>query len=171
MKGEKARLGTTDGKLTGTRDAPVEVAEGGPGISREESDETEGVRMADLPAASPEIGNGAPHIPKQESREELFVSDDESGDDDAQMTENSSGRKRKEPDAAIEIDDQGDDEKKKMGLATDYDGFSIYGRILCLVVKRKDNAKGKGAAGDTGPAMMEEWIASTQVGEDRMMDD
>jgi hypothetical protein len=56
-----------------------------------------------------------------------------------------------------------DDDKKKMALDTFYDGFSIYGRVLCLVVKRKDK-KGKGPAGLTGgQAMMEEWITSTQM--------
>jgi hypothetical protein len=50
-----------------------------------------------------------------------------------------------------------------MALSTSYDGFSIYGRILCLVVKRKGMVKGKQPAAGAGQAMMEEWIASTQV--------
>ena len=63
------------------------------------------------------------------------------------------------------------DDKKKLALRTSYDGFSIYGRILCLVVKRRGNAKGKDLVGGAGQAMMEEWIASTQMGEAQMMDE
>jgi len=59
------------------------------------------------------------------------------------------------------------DDKKKMGLRTTYDGFAIYGRVLCLVVKRREGARGKGpAAVGAGKAMMEEWIASTQAPEE-----
>ena len=41
------------------------------------------------------------------------------------------------------------DEKKKLGLKTSYDGFQIYGRILCLVVKRKDQGKTSGGVNTT----------------------
>lgn len=37
-------------------------------------------------------------------------------------------------DEAVEEEE---DEKKKLSLKTSYEGFQIYGRILCLVVKRK----------------------------------
>jgi hypothetical protein len=60
-----------------------------------------------------------------------------------------------------------DDDKKKMGMRTTYDGFAIYGRVLCLVVKRREGARGKGpTAVEAGKAMMEEWIASTQAREE-----
>ena len=52
-----------------------------------------------------------------------------------------------------------------------YDGFSIYDRILCLAVKRRDIVKGKETCDDTGQAMMEEWIASTHIGEGQMKDE
>jgi len=58
-----------------------------------------------------------------------------------------------------------------MLLNTTYDGFSIYGRILCLVVKRRGTGKGKELVGGAGQAMMEEWIASTQIAEGQMMDE
>lgn len=60
-----------------------------------------------------------------------------------------------------------EDDKKKMGMSTTYEGFRIYGRILCLVVKRK-GSKGKEGVGQ---AMLEEWISSTQAGEGRLSDD
>lgn len=53
------------------------------------------------------------------------------------------------------------DTKKKMTMDVSYEGFSIYGRVLCLVVKKRDN-RGKGPAG-ASQAMMEEWITATQM--------
>ena len=46
-----------------------------------------------------------------------------------------------------------------MALKTTYDGYAIYGRILCLIVKRRGRA-----VGGAGQAVMEEWVRSTQVG-------
>ena len=54
------------------------------------------------------------------------------------------------------------DDKKKLAMQTTYDGFSIYGRVLCLVIKRKDK-KGKNPIVNGGQAMMEDWISSTQM--------
>ena len=67
---------------------------------------------------------------------------------------------------AIDEEDEPSDNKKKMGMRTTYDGYSIYGRILCLIVKRRGDglvmaASGKNQAG--GQASMENWIASTQA--------
>ncbi|KAK8074721.1 hypothetical protein PG997_009384 [Apiospora hydei] len=56
-----------------------------------------------------------------------------------------------------------------MAMDISYEGFSIYGRVLCLVVKRRDqsNATGSGGGGAIGKgggtAMMENFIISTQV--------
>lgn len=160
---KKERLGTMNGKMTGTREAPVEVGEHPPGLRREESDETESMRLADLPAAGQDGDGTAPKLSKEESGEGLFVSD---GSEDEVST-----RKGKEEDSTMTDAVDGDDEKKKLALNTTYDGFSIYGRILCLVVKRKGTAKGKEVAGGSGQAMMEEWISSTQMGQGQMMDE
>lgn len=168
-KTEKGRLGTTDGKLTGTKDAPVEVGEGAPGLMAEESEDGEGVRIADIPSAAGDEAVSSATLGKEESQEGLFVSDDSDGADvDAEETPSS--RDRGKVHVGEEEDGKGGD-KKKLGLDTTYDGFSIYGRILCLVVKRKGSAKGKGVAGGTGQAMMEEWIASTQMQDGQMMDE
>jgi len=165
-KSEKGRLGTTNGRLTGTRDVPVEVGEGAPGLLREESDEMEGLRVADLPAAGQEPTDGTAMLPKEESGEGLFVSDG-SEDGEIEPKTTSTGKRK----AATTDDADGEDDKKKLGMNTTYDGFSIYGRILCLVVKRRGTAKGKEAAGGTGQAMMEDWIASTQMAEGQMVDE
>ncbi|OTA91427.1 hypothetical protein M434DRAFT_76264 [Hypoxylon sp. CO27-5] len=81
-------------------------------------------------------------------------------------------------------DDNSDDDKKKLAMDISYEGFSIYGRVLCLVVKRRDGNIGSGpqqtgrgrstpAAGGShahatkpgggGQAMMENFIISTQI--------
>ena len=161
---KKERLGSTNGRLTGTRDAPVEIADAAPGLVREESDE---VRLADLPAAGEEEGYGRAGVSKEESGEGLFVSD---GDEDEEVSTGEGVDK----DITMGGGEGGEDDKKKLSLNTTYDGFSIYGRILCLVVKRKGTVKGKEAAvgsAGSGQAMMEEWISSTQMAEGQMMDD
>lgn len=77
-----------------------------------------------------------------------------------------------------------DDDKKKLAMDISYEGFSIYGRVLCLVVKRREGSTGGGGIGATGArggkgkgvasasqssrapggqATMANWIASTQV--------
>ncbi|KAI1436849.1 hypothetical protein GGR50DRAFT_175678 [Xylaria sp. CBS 124048] len=78
-------------------------------------------------------------------------------------------------------DDNDDDDKKALAMDISYEGFSIYGRVLCLVVKRRDKTsadqvgqggnasaggKGKAAKGRSrgrGQAMMEDFIISTQM--------
>ena len=168
-KAEKSRLGTTNGKLTGTRDEPVEVGESAPGLITEESEESEGVRMADIPSVAEGEAEERATLAKSESRGGLFVSDDSDEGNIGAQDAPSSKSKGKRP--VGEEEDGGEDDKKKLGMDTTYDGFSIYGRILCLVVKRRGTVKGKEVAGGAGQAMMEDWIASTQMGEGQMMDE
>ena len=63
-------------------------------------------------------------------------------------------------------DDEGPrgDDQKKLGLRTSYEGFSIYGRILCLVIKRRgvrNAASASGAA--SSQAMLENWVSTQAV--------
>lgn len=60
--------------------------------------------------------------------------------------------------------EEGDD-KKKMAMDVSYDGFAIWGRVLCLIVKKRETQGGKGNEKElgAGKAMMENWIASTQA--------
>jgi len=159
---KKKNLQSNSQKLTGdTNDAPIEV-EDGPVIVREESEE-DGLNLNDFPEAEDDI----------EDEESLFVEEDTGPRGSkrsraptyASSPPESSGfeplpkrRRDKERISAEESDD-----KKKITIDTFYDGFSIYGRVLCLVVKRKDK-KGKGPVGlNGGQAMLEDWIVSTQV--------
>ncbi|PSR94484.1 hypothetical protein BD289DRAFT_480480 [Coniella lustricola] len=86
-----------------------------------------------------------------------------------------------------------EDDKKKLAMDISYEGFSIYGRVLCLVVKRRENggggiaragsgtgggrggaaiaaaaaasasSAGRSSRAPSGQATMENWIASTQT--------
>ncbi|KAL9013183.1 MAG: hypothetical protein Q9173_002114 [Seirophora scorigena] len=164
---EEPRLGSREPKLTGevTRGVPVEIHETTePLVLREESQEDKLLDMANIPTADQ---GGAQSAAAAASEEELYVSD--SSDQAIEAMSTRQPRQRPE-DAAVDQDPDADD-KKRLAMRTSYDGFSIYGRILCLVVKRRGNAKGKDLTGGAGQAMMEEWIASTQMAEGQMLDE
>lgn len=134
-------------RLVGSKEAPMEIADDGePPMLREESDEDVKANMEDIPSIDEPSGYGT-------ANDAIRIEED--GLDAA-----NSGTS---PDLNC-------DEKKKMGLNTIYDGFQIYGRILCLVVKRKDGSRGKQSGGGGGQAMVEEWISSTQANENRWHD-
>jgi len=69
--------------------------------------------------------------------------------------------KMTEPCQEKDAEEAGDD-KKKLGLNTSYDGFSIYGRILCLVVKRR-GARIPGPA--SSQQMLENWVSTQAAAE------
>lgn len=105
----------------------------------------------------------------EEGEEGLFLSDDSGSSDTHFQTQIPPQSKRQKPAAATtaagtEEDGAADDTKKKKALDTTYDGYAIYGRILCLIVKRRGVVRGKEVQGGTGQAVMEEWVRSTQVG-------
>ena len=62
-----------------------------------------------------------------------------------------------------------EDDKKKLGINTSYDGFSIYGRILCLVVKRTGTRNKAGIAPSPSQRMLENWV-STQAATEQVDD-
>lgn len=66
-------------------------------------------------------------------------------------------------DRGLTMNDEDDDDKKKLGFKTTYEGFSIWGWVLCLFIERK-GGPGKQASAVEGnsQALMQEWIASTQ---------
>ncbi len=140
--------------MTGTHDVPFEIGEGVV-VREEDEEEEEGMFISSIS----ETGRGDPPPTSPTSP----------------TTTTRQGAKRRRPnDIAGDEDEDADtdtdtDAKRKMALDTIYDGFSIYGRILCLVVKRLGAVKGLGKDGagqghGQGKARMEEWIASTQMG-------
>ncbi|KAI1378840.1 hypothetical protein F4677DRAFT_381223 [Hypoxylon crocopeplum] len=116
----------------------------------------------------------------------LFVHDDDAEDDAG--TRPPPAKRRREATATAQggTTADGDDDKKKLAMDISYEGFSIYGRVLCLVVKRREGnisggpqpaGRGRTAGSTTttastshatkpgggGLAMMENFIISTQV--------
>ncbi|KAI6710303.1 hypothetical protein B2J93_1597 [Marssonina coronariae] len=142
-------------KLTGvTGDAPIEV-EDEPVMAREGSEE-EGLHLQDIPEAEDIDSDG-----------DLFVNQEPRRSKRPRATtgESQPSRLVVEPPCKRRKDDKPEetDDKKKMTMDTTYDGFSIYGRVLCLVVKRRDK-KGKAPIDlGGGQATMENWISSTQM--------
>lgn len=169
---DKPRLESTGNKLTGwlnTSENPITVEdEGGPTVLQEEDDDV--VALKDIPEA--ETGSKRKGKDGEEEDDALFVS---SSDEETFLTQrqNRSSKRRKrsltanDPAPAREA---AADDKKKLAMNTSYDGFSIYGRILCLVVKRKGKKAaaetGAGASGEIGGSqMMEQWV-STQAAQE-----
>jgi hypothetical protein len=163
----KKGIESNSSKLTGaTNDTAIDV-EAAPILLREDSEEN-GLNLQDLPEAEAEVEAED----DAESDDSLFVSED-SGPRRSKRTRATTNTESRSASPGAESlskrarNDAGEeeaDDKKKMAMDTSYDGFSIYGRVLCLVVKRKDK-KGKGVAGfgGSGQAMMEDWITSTQM--------
>ncbi|CAN9121633.1 unnamed protein product [Alternaria alternata] len=168
---DKARIQSNSGKLTnwltsGTSDQPVVINEDGadPIVIREEDDD-EPINLADIPAAD-QPGKQ----PKRSARQRRRRNEDE----DAALSNrsDSEGSDLFVPEPTESTSDQGSDEephaddKKKLGLNTSYDGFSIYGRILCLVIKRRGVRNVAGPSGaNSSQAMLENWVSTQAVAE------
>ncbi|KAB2107713.1 hypothetical protein AG0111_0g3864 [Alternaria gaisen] len=176
---DKARIQSNSGKLTnwltsGTSDQPVVINEDGadPIVIREEDDD-EPINLADIPAAD-QPGKQ----PKRSARQRRRRNEDE----DAALSNRSDSEgsdlfvpeptNRRRTKARTQDEDQDSDEephaddKKKLGLNTSYDGFSIYGRILCLVIKRRGARNVAGPSGaNSSQAMLESWVSTQAVAE------
>ncbi|KAH7078432.1 hypothetical protein FB567DRAFT_450224 [Paraphoma chrysanthemicola] len=150
---DKARIRSNSGKLTnwlttGTSDQPLLVNDDAPEtlVIREEDDD-HAINLTDIPEADSQ---------NDSDESALFVP--------GQPTKQGNTNQRT---AGVEEEDADfQDDKKKLVLNTSYDGFSIYGRILCLVVKRR----GVRAAPPSSQQMLENWV-STQAASDQIDDD
>lgn len=195
----QTKLTSNSGRLVGaSHDAPIDVdlrAAAAPITLQEDSDsEDVATDLAAIPAAPVDADDadvtvapgrrskrvrtntiGAePDAHQQGAESDLeMVSSDDSAPGSSSPGHQPPSKRRK---ATAGADTEGDD-KKKLALDISYEGFSIYGRVLCLVVKRRErpNASTTGgarggstrarqdAAAGGGQAMMESFIISTQV--------
>ncbi|KAF2141073.1 uncharacterized protein K452DRAFT_229475 [Aplosporella prunicola CBS 121167] len=158
---DKPRLKSNSGKLTAwlsagnTSDKPVDVDDDAP------------LALNDIPEATPPTrpsrrrsGNKRQRALQEEDEideDALFVSQPDHPDPDSSESsddayERPTKRKRRSPPK----DDAPADDKKKLALNTSYDGFSIYGRVLCLVVKRKGGGSSSAQKATTGPAAQQQ---------------
>ncbi len=101
-----------------------------------------------------------------EDDDELFVqsaqlprdSDDEDSDSSLDMDTGPRPAKRLQRERQDDKDGPGDinqaaeDDKKKLAMDISYQGFAIYGRVLCLVVRRREPQRGLFGASSSSSA-------------------
>ncbi|OJD36861.1 uncharacterized protein BKCO1_9000112 [Diplodia corticola] len=181
---DKPRMKSNSGRLTGwlttgaTSDQPVDVdgGDGGaPVVLREEDDEDAPVALSNIPEARTDASRASKRRRREDSGEDLYA-DDSSGESESASDEAPVKRVRKRgqaKDQVVEGDAEATDDKKRLSLDTSYDGFSIYGRILCLVVKRKGHVARSGGSSASATAqgtassqqqMMENWVSTQAAG-------
>ncbi|EMC94741.1 hypothetical protein BAUCODRAFT_558740 [Baudoinia panamericana UAMH 10762] len=169
---DKPKLKSTSNRLTGwlkndsANPIHVEEDEEAPEVLREDGDDVPELR--DIP----EVGEvGKRKGGDAEDEEPLFVSSDDEEFFATQRERRSKRRKRNEASGDAEPEEPAaQDDKKKLALDTSYDGFSIYGRMICLLVKRKGKKAQVGGAPVGGSQMMEEWV-STQAAQEAGLND
>ena len=153
---DKPKMKSNSSKLTGWLEKGTDVE---PVTIREESDDEAGPSLADYPevdAEAPEVGS------KRKGKTTIVVNEDISDDEGFQTQGSPATKRRRKAEAEAEAESEAaaeEDDKKKLSMKTAYDGFSIYGRILCLVVKRKGvKARPSGIADGGGQMMLENWV-------------
>ncbi|OJJ72874.1 hypothetical protein ASPBRDRAFT_195526 [Aspergillus brasiliensis CBS 101740] len=125
------------------------------GIMIESDDEESCLQMRDIPhATEDDDGAGA----KRQR-------DDADGQSDDSPERQRTSKRRKDDGTLSRDADDGDD--KKMRFRTNYEGFNIYGWVLCLLVTRKGDKTGtRAATAEPGrQVLMEEWISTQAQGD------
>ncbi|GAB7325888.1 hypothetical protein MBLNU13_g09953t1 [Cladosporium sp. NU13] len=178
---KKPKIQSTGNKLTGwlnNSENPITLEDNDDapeGLREELEDET---ALGDIPELT-ENGKRKKDDKLEDDDDPLFVSSDDDGTFQTQRVAPSKRRKgtkrqgnRVDRDEEVAAEADVGDDKKKLGLNTTYDGFSIYGRILCLIVKRKGKKAAQSALGAPvgGSQMMEHWV-STQVAQEAGLQD
>lgn len=159
--------------ISETNDEPIDVdASNDPLVLREEESDDDKLNLAEIPLVGRpkrQRNNDPSYVNVEDSNEEdeLPIEIDSDGGEPA------SKRVREAVGLASDDEDDETDDKKKMAMDVTYEGFAIYGRVLCLVVRKRENkphSSRQTATGSMteGQARMENWITSTQVpvGED-----
>lgn len=173
---DKPRIQSNSGKLTnwlatGTNDQPIVINEIATDPIVIEEDDDDAINMADIPEADPPRRSTRTKRSRSEAEEDIANNASDSDEADLFVSETSSKRCKSgaaPADAAeVEGEEESQDDKKKLELNTSYEGFSIYGRILCLVVKRRGVRSGKGSAGAPVPSqhMLENWVSTQAAGQ------
>lgn len=197
----QTKLTSNSSKLTGaSREAAIDIddqaqaASEATAVLREEDDDDDVVALRDIPAIDEDESPAATRPSKRRRARpgSLLGDDDDGGSPDKAEVPDSDGendglfvsdeesdgsagappaKRRKDATGAEHDEDQRDD-KKKLAMDISYEGFSIYGRVLCLVVKKREggaaagrNLAGKNSRNKSRHAMMENWITSTQIPE------
>ncbi|KAM3416085.1 hypothetical protein BST61_g9566 [Cercospora zeina] len=195
--GEKkeGRLRSNGKGLTGwlgggdKREEAVDLEREGDVVVRREEEDDDVVVLDDIPEVGEEGGGNGKKRKSVEGDEDEGEDEDEalfvsSSDEEFFATQRAQPRKKRrrrqqqhqnEDEADDEQTNNESDDKKKLSLDTKYDGFSIYGRILCLIVTRKGKKEPQAralqqAAPAGGSQMMEKFIATQVAREDGLSD-
>ncbi|KAK2733659.1 hypothetical protein FQN57_002056 [Myotisia sp. PD_48] len=160
FKNVQGRIASTSNKLTGTtNDSPIYVPDEdqNPRNIRAESDEDVAMNIEDIPEVSDSVSNN------------------EEKDSSTEIPPGTPGRRstRRQPQRLVASDDvsvdeavhgQDDTDEKKLGLATEYDAFDIWGWVLCIIIKRrKPNEATRHVPSEPAApkqVLMEEWICT-----------
>jgi hypothetical protein len=163
-----------------TNDVPVDVDGDGevPVLREENSDDDEAAQLSAIPLATTRTrpkrhrNNGSPNANIQNIDDD-YEDDGEEDTIEIDSDEDEPASKRARLPQVVDEDEVDDeDDKKKLAMDVSYEGFAIYGRVLCLVVRKRENKTQRhrpdGNTKPAGQANMENWITSTQipVGED-----
>jgi len=123
----------------------------------------------------PELDPADQNDEHERGDDELFVQDSEDSEPVFQSQRSvdvSRGRNalgQEETDASAKRSMAASEDKKKLALRTYYDGFSIYGRVLCLVIRRRGGRVSSAAA--SSQQLMENWVSTQAAAEGTMEDD
>jgi hypothetical protein len=156
----KKSIQSNSSKLMGaTNDTAIEVED-------RDDNEDDPINLDDLPEIDDDTGSGSDtnSLFVDESRPKRSKRPRASTNVDSTSSDEPAAKRARDCDGLADDDDDDDDEpeeKKKMAMDTTYDGFAIYGRVLCLIVKRKDK-KAKPAGLGAGQTL-EQWMTSTQI--------
>jgi hypothetical protein len=127
----------------------TDAARSSPVIVRDEEEES----------PTPDI-HEIPEAPVEGEEEPLFLPgpDNEDSSDDEYVplpTSPTPKTRALEKEAVIE-------DKKKLKFRTEYEGFTIYDKVLCLVITRKEKKKDKAATREKA-GLIEGWIVMSQA--------
>ncbi|KAL2878671.1 hypothetical protein SGCOL_005894 [Colletotrichum sp. CLE4] len=168
-----------------TNDVPIdldmesEVAAGVVPIRQESESEDDIAGLSRIPAVDetsrPRRSKRQRGEPREDQDADFAMSSDNDAGAEASAIEIDSdddaprpSKRVKKQETGSDLEQDGDD-KKKMAMDVSYEGFAIYGRVLCLVVKKRQGLRlavstaAGGAKQPVGQASMENWISSTQM--------
>lgn len=171
---KQPRLRSTSSKLTGwlsnnNSETPIHILDDDVPSQIVQENADEALELHKIP----EVDQSKRRSSVNDENDLLFVSSDDEEFFQTQKERTNKRRKlddRNEKGAQEEINQIEEDDKKKLSLSTSYDGFSIYGRILCLVVKRKSKKSQPTSYPVGGSQMLEQWV-STQAAQEAGLDE
>lgn len=134
-------------------------------IRREDDSDDEGFRLADIPSVDASRASKRRRS-QANAAAELGSSSDEEDQNPIEIDSDEEpppGKRRRAVNPQSE--DENDNDKKKMAMVVSYEGFTIHGKVLCLVVKKRNErvVNTGSTAPRGGQARMENWISSTQI--------